>query len=129
MKPILNLIIVFFAIDISAAPLPAQPLVTHGDVPAERGFRAVTLLQELEHPWGLAWLPNGDILITERPGRLRRVREGRLVSSPIAGVPEVFNNGQGGLLDVSLHPRFEKNHKIYFSYAHGNSKANSTCVA
>jgi glucose/arabinose dehydrogenase len=77
----------------------------------------------------MAWLPNGDLLITERPGRLRRVREGRLMPEPIAGVPDVFAEGQGGLLDIGLHPNFEKNRKLYFTYAHGRSKANRTRVA
>ena len=109
--------------------LPAQPHITQGDVPAERGFRRVTLVQGLEHPWGLAWLPNGDILVTERPGRLRLVREDQLVSDPIAGIHEVFDSGQGGLLDISLHPRFGENRRVYFTYAHGISRANRTRVA
>ena len=109
--------------------LPAQPHITQGDVPAERGFRKVTLVQGLEHPWGFDWLPNGDILVTERPGRLRRMRGDRLVSDPIAGIPKVFDSGQGGLLDISLHPRFEENRKVYFTYAHGISRANRTRVA
>ena len=112
-----------------SARLPAQPHITQGDVPAERGFHTVTLLQGLEHPWGMDWMPNGDILVTERPGRLRLVRGDRLVSDPIAGIPEVFDSGQGGLLDISLHPRFKENHKIYFTYSHGTSGANRTRVA
>jgi glucose/arabinose dehydrogenase len=114
---------------VCTAQLPAQPQITQGDVPAERGFRKVTLVQGLEHPWGLDWLPNGDILVTERPGRLRLVRGDQLVSDPIAGIPEVFASGQGGLLDISLHPRFEKNRRVYFTYAHGISRANRTRVA
>ncbi len=129
MKPILSFVIIFLSTVIYAPQLPAQPYITHGDVPAERGFRAVSLLQGLEHPWSMAWLPDGDILVTERPGRLRRVRDGRLASSAIAGVPEVFDSGQGGLLDVSLHPRFEANRQVYFTYAHGNTLANRTRVA
>ncbi len=129
MKPLLILIVILFSIVICSHSLLAQPYITQSDVPAERGFRAVALLQGLEHPWGMAWLPNGDIIVTERPGRLRRVQDGRLVSGSIAGVPEVFDSGQGGLLDVSLHPRFEKNRRIYFTYAHGNKIANRTRVA
>ena len=77
----------------------------------------------------MVWLPNGDILVTERPGRLRRVRDGRLVSGSIAGVPKVFDSGQGGLLDISLHPQFEENRQVYFTYAHGNAIANRARVA
>jgi glucose/arabinose dehydrogenase len=107
----------------------AQPYVTQGDVPAERGFRRVTLVEGLEHPWSMAWLPNSDILITERPRRLRLVRDDRLIPDPVSGVPEMFASGQGGLLDVSLPPRFNQNRKVYFTYAHGTAKANRTRVA
>jgi glucose/arabinose dehydrogenase len=77
----------------------------------------------------MTWLPNGDILVTERPGRLKWVRDGQLAPGAIAGVPKVFDSGQGGLLDVSLHPRFEQNRRVYFTYAHGNTFANRTRVA
>ena len=129
MKPLLSLISILLLIVICSHPLLAQPHITQSDVPAERGFRAVLLLRGLEHPWGMAWMPNGDILVTERPGRLRRVRNGQLTSGKIAGIPEVFDSGQGGLLDVSLHPRFEENRRIFFTYAHGNTFANHTRVA
>jgi glucose/arabinose dehydrogenase len=112
-----------------ASGLTAEPIVIDGEVPADGGFLRVTLLQGLEHPWSMAWLPNGDLLVTERPGRLRLVKGGRLVAAPIDGVPEVFAAGQGGLLDVSLHPRFSENRLIYFSYAHGSAKTNHTRVA
>lgn len=129
MKPIRGFFTVFFSLFLCAVQLPAEPFITQGDVPAERGFRAVTLARGLEHPWGMAWLPDGDMLVTERPGRLRRVRDGRLVPGPIPGVPEVFHAGQGGLLDVSLHPRFAENRKVYFTCAHGKADANRTRVA
>jgi glucose/arabinose dehydrogenase len=129
MKTASSLALSIFFLFVCTAQLQAQPYITQGDVPAERGFRAVTLVQGLEHPWGMVWLPNGDILITERPGRLRRVRGDRLVSNPVSGVPGVFGSGQGGLLDISLHPRFNENRKLYFTYAHGTSKANRTRVA
>src|SRR5688572_10497992 len=71
--------------------------------------RAETVAKGLEHPWGLAFLPDGRILVTERPGRLRIVdRNGRL-SQPLSGVPRVHASGQGGLLDVALDPRFADN--------------------
>jgi glucose/arabinose dehydrogenase len=129
MKPILRFVMFLFPFLLCAVHLSAQPFITQADVPAERGFRAVTLVRELEHPWGMAWLPNGDILVTERPGRLRRVHRGRLLPGPISGVPETFAKGQGGLLDVSVHPRFTATRKVYFTYAHGNAKTNRTRVA
>lgn len=79
-------------------------------------FEIETVVTGLEIPWGLAFLPNGDMLITERSGKLLRFSEGKL-SSPIIGVPEVFNVNQGGLLDIALHPEYEKNGWIYFSYS------------
>ena len=84
----------------------------------------------LSHPWSLAFLPDGRMLVTERPGRLRYVtREGAL-SDPITGVPEVYAEGQGGLLDVILDPAFEKNSTIYISYAEpAAGDTNGTAVA
>ncbi|MGB0561776.1 MAG: PQQ-dependent sugar dehydrogenase, partial [Spirulinaceae cyanobacterium] len=95
----------------------------------EADFQMVTVLENLEHPWGLAWLPDGELLITERPGRLRIAREGVLDPTPIPGLPEIFAQGQGGLLDIALHPDFAENRLVYFSYAHGDSSANRTRIA
>jgi len=122
-------VMVLIAATFAASGLAAQPVVIEGEVPAESGFSSVTVLQGLEHPWSMAWLPNGDLLITERPGRLRLVKNGRLLDAPVGGIPKVFATGQGGLLDVRLHPRFSENRRIYFSYAHGSAKANHTRVA
>ena len=71
----------------------------------------------LEHPWGMAFLPNGDMLVTERPGRLRVVAGGALVPDAVSGTPKVFARGQGGLLDVALDPAFAENDLVYLSYA------------
>jgi len=71
----------------------------------------------LEHPWGMAFLPGGDILVTERPGRLRLIRAGKLVEEPVAGAPNAVAHGQGGMLDVALHPGFAENNLVYISYA------------
>lgn len=89
----------------------------------------VTLVDSLEHPWGMAWLPDGALLVTERPGRVRIIREGVLDPTPVSGVPEVLASGQGGLMDVSVHPQFAENPWVYFTYAHGTSAANQTRVA
>ena len=80
-------------------------------------FHLVRVTEGLEHPWGLAFLPDGRMLVTERPGRLRIVADGWLVPEPIAGVPEVWDDGQGGLLDVALHPGFAENGLVYLSYS------------
>jgi aldose sugar dehydrogenase len=84
---------------------------------AEHDYRVVTVVDGLEHPWAMAFLPNGDMLVTERPGRLRIVRDGVLLPEPVAGLPQVRVGGQGGLLDVVLHPDFASNRMIYLSYA------------
>ena len=85
--------------------------------PEQFAHRVVTVVEGLSNPWAVAWLPNGDMLVTERPGRLRIVRGGELLSDPVDGVPEVRDRGQGGLLDVALHPDFESNRLLYLSYA------------
>ncbi|UUX51782.1 PQQ-dependent sugar dehydrogenase [Nisaea acidiphila] len=80
-------------------------------------FRIVPLAAGLEHPWGLAFLPDGRILVTEREGDLRIVGPDGLAPEPVGGVPDVYASGQGGLLDVALHPDFAANGLIYLSYA------------
>ncbi len=113
-----------------AAPAPAPtppppPPVSSplGDGPwdeqGEKGpIHVEVVAKGLEHPWGMAFLPNGDMLVTERPGRLRLVsKAGALDPVPIAGLPAIYSNGLGGLMDVVLHPDFAKNRLIYLSYS------------
>jgi aldose sugar dehydrogenase len=83
----------------------------------EHAFRVVKLVEGLDHPWSVAFLPDGRMLVTERPGRLRVVSQNKLDPQPVAGVPEVVASGQGGLFDVVLHPRFAENSLVYLSYA------------
>jgi aldose sugar dehydrogenase len=92
-------------------------------------FELVTVVSGLEHPWGMAFLPDESILVTERPGRVRMVRDGQLDPEPIEGVPPVYARGQGGLLDVALDPQFASNRLIYLSYAAEDDGGNSTRVA
>ena len=84
---------------------------------AKANLRLVTLSRGLVQPWSMAFLPDGRMLITERPGRLRVFANGRLEPTALAGVPQVYASGQAGLLDVCLHPRFAQNRTIYFCYA------------
>ncbi len=91
-------------------------------------FRVVEVAGRLAHPWGLAFLPGGDMLVTERGGKLRMIRGGKLESEPIAGVPKVAARGQGGLLDVALHPNFAANSLVYLSYAGDGDGGTSTEV-
>lgn len=105
-----------------------QASVQIAATPAQ-GFRQTTVVEGLERPWSMAWLPDGALLITEKAGRLRIVRKGQLDPTPIVGVPEVLTEGQAGLLDVSLHPQFAKNRQIYLTYSHGTVEANRTRLA
>jgi len=91
-------------------------------------FRVVTVVEGLAHPWGMAFLPTGDILVTERPGRLRVVRNGVLVPEPVGGVPNVRAQGQGGLLDVALHPDFASNRFVYLSFSKPGADGGTTAV-
>jgi len=86
-----------------------------------------TVADGLSHPWALAFLPDGSMLVTEREGNLRHVSDG--VSDPIAGVPEVDSRGQGGLLDVAIDPQFEENRLVYLSFAEAGDGGNGTAVA
>jgi glucose/arabinose dehydrogenase len=104
-------------------------LASAASLAAASDYRAVTVAEGLELPWGLAFLPDGGMLVSERPGRLRRVSAGGQVSEPLGGVPPVYFRGQGGLLDVVLHPRFAANRLVYLSYAHGDARENATRVA
>ena len=84
---------------------------------AAHDFEITTVAEGLEVPWSMTWLPNGDMLVTERPGRLRIVRNGTLLAAPVEGVPEVHAVGQGGLFDVLPHPDFESNKLVYLSFS------------
>jgi aldose sugar dehydrogenase len=96
---------------------PAAAVITNAPAPAEPSkIKVESIAKGLEHPWGLQFLPDGRMLVTERPGRLRIVGKDSKLSKPIAGVPEVAAVGQGGLLDVLLAPDFDKTGTIYFSY-------------
>ena len=91
--------------------------------------RAVTLADGLVQPWALAFLPNGDMLITERAGRLRLMHDGRLASAPIGGLPPVDTRTQDGLMDLALHPRFAQNQILYFTYSKPGERGDTTALA
>ena len=97
---------------------------------ASHAYQIVPVVDGLEFPWGLAFMPNGDFLVTERPGRLRVVRAGQLDPTPVTGVPEVWYGGQGGMLDVALHPDFDTNRWVYLSYSRpGTGRLVTTAVS
>jgi aldose sugar dehydrogenase len=103
------------------------------DAPEQKlgvAFDVVTVVEGLQNPWSVAFLPGGKMLITERPGRLRVLGTDGKLSTPVAGLPAVFARGQGGLLDVALDPAFAKNNLIYWSYAEPReNNENNTAVA
>ena len=92
-------------------------------------FDVVTVADGLQNPWGMAFLPDGRMLVTERPGRLRVVSANGTKSGPVAGLPAVDARGQGGLLDVTLDPKFAANQLVYWSYAEPRQGGNNTAVA
>ena len=96
---------------------------------AGEDVRLETFAEGLEHPWAMAFLPDGRVLVTERPGRLRLLDQTGRASALLSGVPEVSARGQGGLLDVALDPNFPSNHLIYLSYAEPRPGGNATAVA
>ncbi len=94
---------------------------------ASYSLRMLTL--DLEQPWGMAFLPDGRLLITERPGRLRIFANGRLERAPVGGLPKVYARGQGGLLDVCLHPDFARNARLYLTYSGEGEGGAATVMA
>ncbi len=96
---------------------------------AAHAFRIVTLARGLEHPWGLAFLPDGRMLVTERPGRLRVVAADGALSPPLKGLPRIAAVGQGGLLDVALDPKFDTTGLVYLSFAEPGPGGLGTAVA
>ena len=95
----------------------------------EGDISVTTFAEGLSHPWGMAFLPGGGMLVTERAGRLRHVAEDGTLSEPISGVPEVDARGQGGLLDVALDPDYAENRLVYLSFAEAGDGGNGTAAA
>ena len=112
-----------------SAPAPTPVSAQSGVVRSlEHDYRVVTVADGLIRPWSMAWLPNGDMLVTEKPGRLRIVRDGNLLPDPVPGVPEVVDQGQGGLFDVLPHPDFANNNVLFISYAKPVEGGSTTSV-
>jgi len=111
----------------------SMPIVVQADAPvaqtAQGPVRVVTVTEGLENPWGMAFLPDGRLLVTERPGRLRIVAKDGKLGGPLEGVPAVHVINQGGLLDVALDPDFASNRLVYLSYTEPRDGGNGTAVA
>lgn len=110
--------------------MPRGPVPLSGEVPEAEGWNSEVVVDGLVHPWSIVWVPGEqfDMLITERPGRIRIVQDGVLQARTISGLPEIFVSGQAGLLDISLHPEFEENRLVYLTYATGDEESNRTTV-
>ncbi len=92
------------------------------------GYNLETVVDGLDSPWGLAILPDGDMLITELTGDLRHIRNGKLVAQAVAGVPQSLYGGQGGLMDIVIHPNYDENRYVYLSLSVGTDDANALRV-
>jgi glucose/arabinose dehydrogenase len=116
----------------SAAAAMAAPAIVRAQqvLRSSKGSYSLRMLTlDLEQPWGMAFLPDGRLLITERPGRLRIFANGRLERAPVGGLPKVYARGQGGLLDVCLHPDFARNARLYLTYSGEGEGGAATVLA
>lgn len=112
-----------------AVPACAAPPIVAFEVPAEAGLVQETWATGLEKPWGIAWLPDGRALVTEKGGALRILGKDGRPGAPVSGTPAVAAVGQGGLLDVAVHPDFARNGFVYLTHSVGTDKANQTALS
>jgi glucose/arabinose dehydrogenase len=126
-KPLLAVLIAALLVVVPALAQQAPRSPT--PKPVRLPVRATDVARGLAHPWGLVFLPDGRLLVTERPGRLRLVASDGRLSEPLAGVPAVAAGGQGGLLDVALGPSFARDRLVYLSFSEPGPGGQSTAVA
>ena len=133
MKNVVNCLSIFALSGLLSMPSAAQGIKANPQAPSaqEPKLRAVPVASGLEHPWGLAFLPQGRMLVTEREGRMRLVEASGAVAAPLLGLPPVVSGGQGGLLDVVVDADFATNRTIYWCYSQPDAagRANSTALA
>ena len=122
---ILHLLLLLLSVNGAAAQAQRSPQ----PAPIEGELRVTAIAGNLEHPWSIEFLADGRMLVSERPGRLRRVERDARVSEPLSGVPQVHARGQGGLLDVELSPNFPRDQLVYMSYAEPGNGGAGTAVA
>ncbi len=108
----------------AASPILADPAVVD-----PRSYKVETVAEGMNFPWSVAFLPDGDFLVTERNGGVRLIRDGRLVEQPLDGAPAAFQSGQGGLHDIALDPDFASNQRVFIAFAEGAADANHTALA
>ncbi|MBS3743146.1 MAG: PQQ-dependent sugar dehydrogenase [Wenzhouxiangellaceae bacterium] len=112
----------------SAASAISTVFALTSGLASAQAYQIETVAGGLEYPWSIAWLPDETALITERAGRLRLLRGGKLLEEPVAGLPEVYAASQGGLFEALPDPDFADNQLVYISFAHGTPEANATRV-
>lgn len=111
------------------APDPTRGTETHVYATEKGRIKVTEVMTGLDHPWSLAFLPGGGVLITERPGRLRLLSEAGEISAPLGGIPKAFVDGQSGMLDVAVSPTFARDHLVYLSYGEPNFRGNKAGTA
>jgi len=131
----MNLLLTLLIFGISCMPNDNNDIAVK---PEEKSIRLVnseklnykidTIATGLNNPWGLTFLPNNDLLVTERDGEIRIIRDGKLLDQKITGVPEVYKQGQGGLFEIKLHPDYKTNGWLYISYAAPGNVGGNTAI-
>jgi len=130
LKTIGSILAAVLCVALPVIAVPAKAQAQEAPLKTERyTLKVETLASGLASPWSVALLPDGHILITEKPGNLRVLRDGKLMAAPVSGLPKVTVRGQGGLLDVVAHPGYRQNRLIFWSYAAGNESEVGTEVA
>ncbi|MES2017220.1 MAG: PQQ-dependent sugar dehydrogenase [Pseudomonadota bacterium] len=119
---------VFACLTVAALPGAVAQLQTSDAPPPAKGWRSVTVVQGIAHPWCMAWLPDGRMLVTSRNGALYLINGNKVEQVPLEGMPAVFVQGQAGLFDVSVHPSDSVNPRIYLTLATGTDDANRTTL-
>lgn len=114
--------------DETREPVATTAVAPVGAVPEAKGYKRVSVVGGLNRPWGIVWLPDASALITEKSGKIRVLRDGKLVSAAVANVPDVYEGGQGGLMDIALSPKFGDNRRIFLTSSIGTRGANATRV-
>jgi glucose/arabinose dehydrogenase len=120
-------VIALFLGAVSISHVQAQPELS-GPPPAAKGWKVETVAQGAVRPWGIVWLPDGQMLVTSKDGTLHRVNGQVFDEIEVVGMPQVFTGGQGGLLDIALHPKFADNKWVYMTLSTGTGRANRTTL-
>lgn len=123
-KALIFLMVIGFAVATKAQPVSGSTITSQ-----KQKFIFETITTELQSVWGIAFLPDGRILLNEKGGEIRIIKDGKLLSEKISGVPKVYTNGQAGLMDIQVHPDYAKNGWIYLTYAKPDGNGGGTVIA